>query len=327
MSALAPTLEAFFTQRLAAERDASPHTVSAYRDTWRQLLLFAQDRLGKPPSQLDFADLDAGLVSAFLTCLETERGNSASTRNARLTAIRSLFRASCHPEHAGLIMRVLAIPSKRHGQSMICFLAPDEVDALLAAPSRSTWNGRRDHTLLTLAIQTGLRVSELTSLTISDINLGTGACVKCTGKGRKRRVTPLTPQTVAVSKAWLRERAGNPADPLFPSRRGSPLSTDAVAWLLTKHVMKASQYCPTLTGKNVTPHVLRHTCAMNLLRAGVDISVIALWLGHESVATTQIYIHADLALKEQALARTTPPGTAPGRYRPPDKILAFLEAL
>jgi site-specific recombinase XerD len=260
MSALAPTLEAFFTQRLVAQRDASPRTISAYRDAWRLLLIFARNRVGKTPSQLDFADLDAGLVSAFLTSLEAERGNSASTRNSRLTAIRSLFRyaAPLHPEHAGLIMRVLAIPSKRHDQTMICFLNPDEVDALLVAPDFDTWHGRRDHALLALAIQTGLRVSELTSLTISDIRLGTGANVHCFGKGRKNRVTPLTSQTVAASKAWLRERAGNPADPLFPTRRGRPLSTDAVAWLLAKHVANAAQRCPTLAAKNVTPHVLRH---------------------------------------------------------------------
>jgi integrase/recombinase XerD len=329
MSTLAPTLEAFFTQRLATERDASAHTIAAYRDTWRRLLLFAQNRTGKPPSQLDFADLNAGLITVFLTGLETERGNSVTTRNARLTAIRSLFRYAAlrHPEHAGLIQRVLAIPSKRHEQTMVCFLTLEEVDALLAAPDRTSWYGRRDHALLALTVQTGLRVSELTNLTISDLHLSTGACVHCVGKGRKQRVTPLTTQTVAVLKVWLRERAGNPTDPLFPSRRDRPLSTDAVAWLLTKHVVAAIQRCPTLASKNVTPHVLRHTAAMRLLQAGVDTSVIALWLGHESVQSTQVYLHADLALKEQALARTKPPDAAPGRYRPPDKLLAFLEAL
>jgi site-specific recombinase XerD len=329
MSTLAPTIEAFFTQRLATQRDASSHTIAAYRDALRLLLIFAQDRIGKPPSQLDVADLDAGLVTAFLTWLETDRGNSVTTRNARLTAIRSLFRYAAlrHPEHAGLIQRVLAIPSKRHEQTMVCFLISEEVDTLLAAPDRTSWYGRRDHALLTLAVQTGLRVSELTRLTRSDLHLGTGAYVRCLGKGRKQRVTPLTSQTVAVLKAWLRERAGNPADPLFPSRRNRPLSSDAVAWLLTKHVAAATRRCPSLAGKNVTPHVLRHTAAMRLLQAGVDTSVIALWLGHESVQTTQIYLHADLALKEQALARTAPPETTPGRYRPPDKLLAFLEAL
>jgi site-specific recombinase XerD len=329
MSTLAPTLEAFFTQRLHAERAASSHTIGAYRDTWRLLLLFVQDRTGKPPVQLDLADLDAKLIAAFLTWLEAERGNSVTTRNARLTAIRSLFRYAAvrHPEHAGLIQRVLAIPSKRHEQTTVCFLTPQEVDALLAAPDRTSWHGRRDHALLTLAVQTGLRVSELTSLTSSDLHLGTGACVYCVGKGRKQRVTPLTRQTVAVVKVWQRERAGNPTDPLFPGRHGRPLSTDAVAWLLAKHTTTATPHCPTLASKNVTPHVLRHTAAMRLLQAGVDTSVIALWLGHESVETTQIYLHADLALKERALARTTPPGTAPGRYHPPDKLLAFLEAL
>jgi integrase/recombinase XerD len=329
MTALAPTLQAFFTDRLVRQRHASGHTIAAYRDTWRLLLLFAQDRIGKPPSQLDFADLDTGLVTAFLTRLETERGNSVTTRNARLTAIRSLFRYAAlgHPEHAGLIQRVLAIPSKRHAQTIVCFLTSEEVDALLAAPDRTIWYGRRDHALLTVAVQTGLRVSELTHLTCSHLHLGTGACVHCVGKGRKQRVTPLTSHTVAVLTVWLRERAGNPTDPLFPSRRGQPLTTDAVAWLLTKHVTTATPHCPTLASKNVTPHVLRHTAAMRLLQAGVDTSVIALWLGHESVQSTQVYLHADLALKEQALARTTPPGTAPGRYRPPDKLLAFLEAL
>jgi integrase/recombinase XerD len=252
-----------------------------------------------------------------------------TTRNVRLTAIRSLFRYAAlrHPEHAGLIQRVLAIPSKRHEQTMVCFLTPQEVDALLAAPDRTSWYGRRDHALLTVAVQTGLRVSELTHLTCGDLRLGAGACVHCVGKGRKRRVTPLTSQTVAVLTVWLRERASNPIDPLFPGRRGRPLTTGAVAWLLTKHVDTAVHRCPTLARKNVTPHVLRHTAAMRLLQAGVDTSVIALWLGHESVQSTQVYLHADLALKEQALARTTPPGTAPGRYRPPDTLLAFLEAL
>jgi integrase/recombinase XerD len=329
MSALAPTVEAFFTQRLAAQRQASPRTVAAYRDALRLLFRFAHNRTGKEPSQLDLGDLDVELVTAFLTWLETDRDNSVATRNARLAAIHSLFRYAAwhHPEHAGLIQRVLAIPSKRHQQTLVCFLTAPEVDALLAAPDRTSWYGRRDHTLLALTVQTGLRVSELTSLSRADLHLGTGAYVRCLGKGRKQRVTPLTSQTVAVLTQWLRERAGNPIDPLFPSRRGRPLSTDAITWLLTKHVAAAAAHCPSLTSKNVTPHVLRHTAAMRLLQAGVDTSVIALWLGHESVQTTQIYLHADLALKELALARTAPPNTAPGRYRPPDRLLAFLEAL
>lgn len=329
MSALAPTLEAFFTDRLATQREASPRTITAYRDTWRLLLGFAYDRTGKAPSQLDVADLDADLVAAFLTYLERGRGNSVATRNARLSAIRSLFHYAAlrHPEHAELIQRVLAIPTKRHDHTTVCFLTPEEVDALLAAPDRSTWIGRRDHTLLLLAVQTGLRVSELTGLRCGDTHLGGGAHVRCQGKGRKDRATPLTTQTAAVLRVWLRERAGEPDDALLPTRHGGPLSSDAVAWLLAKHAAAAATRCPTIEGKNVTPHVLRHTAAMQLLQSGVDISVIALWLGHESVQTTLIYLHADLTIKERALARTAPPNTKTGRYRPPDPLLAFLEAL
>jgi integrase/recombinase XerD len=329
MSTLASTIQAFFTQRLTVQRDASPATIAAYRDALRLLLVFACDRTGKTPAQLGFADLDAALIGAFLTHLEQERGNSAATRNARLTAIRSLFAYAAlrHPEHAEIIQRVLAIPTKRSMRPDVCYLAPDEIDALLAAPDRATWHGRRDHALLLLDIQTGLRVSELTGPRISDAHLGVGAHIRCRGKGRKNRATPLTAQTVEVLRAWLDERTGDPADPLFLSRRGGPLSTDAIEWLLAKHAATAAVSCPTLHGKRVTPHVLRHTAAMQLLQAGVDTSVIALWLGHESVDTTTVYLHVDLALKEQALARTAPPNTTPGRYRPPDPLLAFLEAL
>lgn len=329
MSALAPTVEAFFTQRLIVQRDASPATIAAYRDALRLLLVFVFNRTGKTPAQLDFADLDAAVIGAFLTHLETDRGNSVATRNARLAAIRSLFgyAALHHPEHAEIIQRVLAIPTKRGDQPDVCFLTPAEIDALLAAPDRATWNGRRDHALLLLDIQTGLRVSELTSLRCGDAHLGVGAHIRCRGKGRKNRATPLTAQTVDVLRVWLHERAGGPAEPLFPSRRGGPLSTDAVEWLVTKHAAAAATCCPSLHAKAITPHVLRHTAAMQLLQAGVDTSVIALWLGHESVATTQVYLHADLALKEQALARTGPPDTTAGRYQPPDQLLAFLEAL
>ena len=329
MTALAPTVEAFFTQRLAVQRDASPHTVAAYRDTLRLLLVFAHHRTGKPPSRLDVGDIDATLVAAFLTHLETERHNSVSTRNARLTAIHSLFRYAAlrHPEHAESIQRVLAIPAKRHQQKLVCFLTRDEIDALLSAPDNGTWFGRRDHTLLTLAVQTGLRVSELTRLVRRDIHLGAGAYVRCHGKGRKERATPLTAHTVTTLTHWFREHDCGPTDPVFPTRRGRPLSTDAVAWLLTKHAATAARRCPSLNDKHLTPHVLRHTAAMQLLHSGVDISVIALWLGHESVETTQIYLHADLALKEKALARIAPPSTPPGRYHPPDALLAFLEAI
>jgi site-specific recombinase XerD len=329
MSALAPTLQAFFTDRLIAQRQASPRTVAAYRDTLRLLLGFAQQRTGTPPSRLDLADIDADLIAAFLSHLERDRRNGVRTRNARLAAIHSLFRYSAlrHPEHAELIAKVLAIPAKRYDRTLVSFLTPPEVDALLAAPDRTTWLGRRDHALLVLAIQTGLRVSELTGLTVVDVHLRDGPHVRCHGKGRKERATPLTRQTVDVLRAWMRERSGSATDPIFPTRQGKPLSVDAVQWLLAKHVTTATDTCPSLRGKTVSPHVLRHTCAVNLLRAGVDIATIALWLGHSDIRATQIYLHADLAIKERALARTTPPNVAPGRYRPSDPLLAFLEAL
>jgi site-specific recombinase XerD len=329
MTALAPTVEAFFTQRLAVQRDASPHTVAAYRDTLRLLLVFAHNHTGTPPSRLDVGDIDATLVAAFLTHLETERHNSVSTRNARLTAIHSLFRYAAlrHPEHAQSIQRVLAIPAKRQRHKLVCFLTGEDIDALLSAPDNRTWFGRRDQTLLTVAVQTGLRVSELTRLVRRDIHLDAGAHVRCHGKGRKDRATPLSAHTVTTLAAWFLEYDCGPTDPVFPTRRGRPLSTDAVAWLLTKHAATAARRCPSLNDKHLTPHVLRHSAAMQLLHSGVDISVIALWLGHESVETTQIYLHADLALKEKALARIAPPSTPPGRYHPPDALLAFLDAI
>jgi site-specific recombinase XerD len=329
MSALAPTLQAFFTDRLLRQRHASPHTIAAYRDALRLLLVFAQQHTGKQPSRLDLDDLDAPLIAAFLDHLERERGNSVRTRNARLAAIHSLFRFAAlrHPEHAAVIQRVLAMPPKRADRALITYLGEPEIDALLAAPDQTTWVGRRDHALLLLAIQTGLRASELIGLTCGDLHLGTGAHLSCHGKGRKDRVTPLTGGTVATLTIWLSERAGDPTSPLFPTSRGRPLSRDALEHRLAKYLPIAARACPSLAEKKVTLHVLRHTTAMRLLHAGVDTAVIALWLGHESVETTQIYLHADLALKERALAKTTPANSTPGRYRPPDTMLAFLEAL
>jgi integrase/recombinase XerD len=329
MSLLAPTLQAFFTDRLLAQKNASPRTLAAYRNALRLLLRFAQQETGKPPCELDFADLDAPLIGAFLEHLEHERGNTTRTRNARLAAIHSLFRYSAlrHPEHAASIARVIEIPSKRCEHATVSYLTAEEIKALVASPDRTTWLGRRDHALILLAIQTGLRVSELVGLCCSDVELSTGAHVRCEGKGRKQRCTPLANETIGVLRTWLAERQGAPEDPLFPTRRGGSLSPDAVAWLLAKHARTAAHDCPSLARKHVTPHVLRHTSAMMLRAVGVDLSVIALWLGHESIDSTQIYLHADLALKEQALALTTPVGTPPGRYRPPDTLLAFLDAL
>jgi site-specific recombinase XerD len=329
MTALAPTLQAWFTDRLINQRHASQHTIAAYRDTIRLLLRFAAERTRTPPTDLDIGDLDASLIGAFLDHIEQERGNSPRTRNARLAAIRSLFRYAAleHPEHAATISRVLSIPQKRFQRTLISFLTEPELDALLNAPDRDTWAGRRDHALILLAAQTGLRVSELIGLSRADLHLGHGAHVNCVGKGRKQRITPLTKSTVTILRDWIREREGQPNDPLFPTRTGTTLSRDALEHRLAKHVATATRQCPQLQTKRITTHVLRHTAAMRLLQAGVDTSVIALWLGHEQAETTQIYLHADLALKEQALARTKPPDVTPGRYRPTDKLLAFLEAL
>jgi integrase/recombinase XerD len=329
MTLIAPALQGFFTDRLLAQRNASPHTVAAYRDTFRLLLSFARQRTGKPVSQLRIDDLGPTLITGFLDHLECQRGNSVATRNARLAAIRSLFRYAAlhHPDHAETIQQVLAIPPKRYERTIVTFLTEPEIDALLAAPNRSTWTARRDHAFLVLAIQTGLRVSELISLTGADIHLGTAAHVECRGKGRKQRITPLTRQTAAVLGAWLSERGCGPSDPVFPTRSGRPLSRDAVEHRLATYTKAASATCPSLAVKKITAHTLRHTAAMQLLHAGVDTSVIALWLGHEKVDTTQIYLHADLVIKERALARTKQRRTQPGRFRPPDQLLAYLESL
>jgi len=329
VSTLAPTLQAFFSERLMGQRGASPHTIAAYRDTFRLLLRFAAARTGRQPCALDLGDLDAPLVGAFLDHLERDRHNGARTRNHRLAAIHSLFAwaALRHPEHAGSIARVLAIPPKRYERNLVTYLTEPEVDALLAGCDRGTWTGRRDHALLVLAIQTGLRVSELVGVTCGDVVLGTGAHVRCVGKGRKERRTPLVPLTAGVLRTWLAERRGGPSDPLFPTITGTALSRDAVEHRIALHVERAAAGCPSLRAKRVTAHTLRHTAAMRLLLSGVDITVIALWLGHEQVSTTGVYLHADMSQKERAIARVTPPGTKPGRYHAPDAIIAFLESL
>jgi integrase/recombinase XerD len=329
MSALAPTLQAWFTDRLIAQRNASPHTIAAYRDTLRLLLDYAERKLGNQPCQLDIAELNAPLIAGFLDHLEHHRANSVRTRNLRLAAIHSLFRYAQHrhPEHAEDIARVLAIPAKRTDRAIVTFLDQEEIQALLDAPDRSTWTGRRDHALLLVAIQTGLRASELTGLRCRDVHLTAGRHIACQGKGRKNRITPLTPTTAAVLEVWLAERTGNPDEPVFPTARGGTLGRDGLDHRLAKYIAIATQRCQSLQDKHVTPHTLRHTAAMQLLHAGVDTTVIALWLGHERVETTQIYLHADLALKERAITRTTPPNTQPGRYKPPDTLLAFLQAL
>jgi site-specific recombinase XerD len=321
-------LEAFFTDRLMSQRQASPNTIASYRDTFRLLLEYIHQKLKKKPSSLRLNDLNAPVIGAFLDHLEKERANSPRSRNVRLAAIHSFFNyvAFQEPGHSALIQRVLAIPSKRYDRALVGFLSRPEVDALLEAPDRETWAGRRDHALLMLTVQTGLRVSELIALRCDDVTLGTGAHVRCKGKGRKQRCTPLTKQTRTVLKAWLREREGKPSDPLFPNARGGSLSRDGVEYILSKHVAVARRKCPSLKGKHVSPHVLRHTTAMDLLQAGVDRTLIALWLGHESVETVQVYIDANLALKEETLAKVTPYKGRAGRYRADDQLLAFLRS-
>ena len=329
MTPLAPLVQSFFTDRLAAQRRASAETIAAYRLAFSLLLRFTRDRLGKAPSDLGLEDLDAPLVVAFLQHLETARGNSVQTRNARLAAIRSFFRyIAVHvPDQAHQVKRVLDIPGKRFDRELVAFLTRAELEALLAAPDRTAWLGQRDHALLLLAIQTGLRASELVHLCPEQIVTGQHAHVRCMGKGRKERCVPLTRQTMAVLRSWLQHRGGGPRDPIFPSIRRATLSLDALEKLVKKHALTAAETCPSLGEKRVTPHVLRHTAAMQLRAAGVDLSVIALWLGHESIETTQVYLQADLASREAALARLTPVETPYRRFQATDRLLAFLQGL
>lgn len=328
MSSLAPILQGYFTQRLA-QRRASPATVASYRDTFRLLLRYAAEATGKTPSKLAVSDLDATTIGAFLDHLETVRSNSVATRNTRLIAIRSLFNyaALASPEDAETVRRVLAIPTKRTDTTVVSYLTRPETDALLAAPDRHSPLGQRDHALILLGVQAGLRVSELTAAVCSDVTFGTGANIHTTGKGRRQRCTPLLPATATLLQDWLRHRQASPDDPLFATRAGGHLSTDAVKDLLDKHVRTATPHCPSLAAKRITPHTLRHTCAMNLLQSGIDVATIALWLGHASTHATQAYLHADLQMKEQALSRTAPTPQGRNRYKPPDSLLAYLENL
>ena len=329
MTLIAPTLQAFFTDRLTKQLHASPRTIASYRDTLRLLLCFAQDRIGTAPSALDWSDLDEPLIAAFLEHLEAERHNSARTRNLRLTAIRSLFRYASlrHPEHAAVIARVLSIPAKRFDRRTVTYLTSEEARALINEADQNRWEGRRDRALLTLAIHAGLRVSELIALDCADVALGTGAHVRVDGKGRKQRAVPLTKDAQAVLSVWIDERQGQPRDPLFSTRTGRRLTRDAVERRVSTHATTAAQRCPSLAGKRVHPHALRHSCAMSLLQAHVDSTVIALWLGHADTSSTQQYIHADMTIKERALALLTPPAVAPGRYTATDDVLAYLDSL
>ncbi len=322
-------LESFFTNRLTAQRRASPHTIASYRDSFRLLLRFAQKQIRKAPASLSLEDLDAPLIGAFLDDIENARSNTGRSRNLRLTAIRSFFRYAALecPERSGQIQRILAIPAKRRERPLVDFLTRSEIDALLAAPDRTAWVGRRDHAFLLTAIQTGLRLSEMTMLHQGDVELRTGAHVRCEGKGRKHRSTPLTRTTVAVLKGWIKEQGADAAKILFPTRHGNRMSPDTAQYLVTKYAALAAQRCPELKKKTVTPHVLRHTTAMELLQSGADRSMIALWLGHERLETTQIYLDANLALKEAVLKKTAPVNAKPDRYRPDDELMKFLNNL
>lgn len=329
MTLLASSLQSYFTDHAHARKGLSPNTIASYRDTWRLLIKHVTAATGVPADKIDLGMLDAQAITTFLDHLEAVRGNSATTRNARLTAIRAVLAVTLpdHPEHADTIARVLAIPTRRGASRTVQFLTIEEAEALLDAPATSTWTGRRDRALLTLAVQTGLRISELTTLTISDLHTGRGAHVTCTGKGRKYRATPLTAATLSVLVPYLAERATRPGAALFPGPRGQHLSRDALERRLAKHVATATERCPSLGAKHVTMHTLRHTAAMRLLQAGVDVAVIALWLGHENTSSTDVYLHADMTIKQAAIDRTRDPHIAPGTYTPTAGVLAFLTSL
>jgi integrase/recombinase XerD len=326
---LAGHLQRFFTDRLLGQLGASPHTVASYRDTFRLLLKFASKHHRRQASDLKVENLDANLVGSFLKHLEHDRRNSARSRNNRLSAIHAFFGYVClnEPGLAGHCQRVLAMPLKRFERGPVEFLTSEETTALLKAPDTTTWLGRRDQLLLQVAVQTGLRNSELTTLRRQDVQLGSGAHVRCLGKGRKTRCTPLRSDVAARLSEWLAEQLPDPKTPVFPTAKGNVMSSDAFQRLVSRHIRTAGKTCPSLQRKRVTPHTLRHTTAMDFLHRGVDITVIALWLGHESIQTTQIYLHADMAMKEKALARATKSKVVPKRYRPTDRLLAFLESL
>lgn len=322
-------VQRFFTERLFTQMQASPNTIASYRDTFKLLLRYAEATIELPPTDLHVAHIDADIIGQFLIFCEEERGNSARSRNTRLAAIRSFFKyvAGCEPQLLHHCQRVLAMPSKRHEKRVVDFLTRDELEALLKAPDQSTWFGRRDRILLLTMLQTGLRVSELIGLRVADVELGTGPHLRCLGKGRKERATPLRKDSQNALKSWLAQTRAAPSDPLFATIRGAHLSRDAVERIVRKHSATAALNSSTFRLKRVTPHVLRHTAAMQLLQSGVDRTIIALWLGHESVETTQVYIHADIELKEKAMALTKPINAPSGRYRPGDELLSFLEGL
>lgn len=322
-------LQGFFCQRLIGQRNVTARTVAAYRDTFRLLLRYAESQIRRPPVAVTIADLDAPLILGFLEHLEHERGNCARTRNLRLVAIRSFLRYAAHQEPTALpaIQRVLAIPMKRFDRPLLGFLSHPEMQAILEGPDRTTWSGQRDHVMLTSFYNTGARVSEVISLCIGDLDLVHGASIRIRGKGRKERATPLWRSTVRLLREWLKRINRAPEAPLFPNRNGRAMSRSGVEQRLRVAVTTAQEGCPSLRGRRISPHTIRHTTAMHLLQSGVDLSVIALWLGHESPATTHRYLEADLEMKERALQSLQEPSTGRQRFRATDQLLTFLDSL
>lgn len=329
MSYLATVLQPFFTDYVHTQRSLSSNTIASYRDTWRVFIKHLTATTGIAADHIRLDHVTRDTVTAFLAYLRNERGNAATSRNQRLTAIRTILAYALpdHPEHADDIRQVLALRPSKVTRPDLSYLNTEETDALLAAPDTTTWVGRRDRALLTLAITAGLRISEITSLTISSIHLGGSAYLECDGKGRKHRSTPISATACTVMSDYLVERTTRPGDALFPGPRGQTLSRDAVEARVRTHITTAADQCPSLRAKHVTCHTLRHTCAMNLLHAGVDITVISLWLGHEQTTTTDDYLHHDMETKKTAMERTPPPDVQPGTYTPAPDVLTWLDTL
>jgi len=326
---LGPLVQGFFTDFLCNQKRASPQTIASCRDSFRILLPFVKSRTGIEPAALRVSDIDTPIVLAFLDHLEQKRGNSVRSRNIRLAAIRSLFRfiALRDPDSVGVATRIMAIPRKREDKKLVGYLTREEMEALLAAPDRTLWAGRRDHALLLTMYNSGARVSELASLQSNQVRLGPSTFLMLHGKGRKERTVPLWPNTARVLRAWLQEPRATPSEIAFPNMRGAALTRDGVDYLVKKAARKAAAKCPTLATKPVSSHIIRHATGVHLLQSGVDIETIALWLGHESIETTHIYVEADLATKEKALQKLDPVGVPTPRYKPDDALLAFLNSL
>jgi site-specific recombinase XerD len=325
----ASLLQRFFTERLVQQKNASPRTISSYRDTFRLFLQFAKQRLRKPPTRIELTDLNTSLVSAFLNHLEVDRHNTIRSRNVRFAALRSFLQYAglLAPTALGTIRGVMAMPMKRFERPLVGYLAREEVEALLNAPDPATWCGRRDRAMLATLYNTGARVSELIGMRVGDVVLDRSSAICIHGKGRKERAVPLWRTTAKQIRLWLRQNHFARDHPLFPNRTGGPMTRTGVTDRLKLAAVTAATHCPQLKKRHISPHIVRHATAMNMLQSGVDITVIALWLGHESPATTHMYVEADLAMKERAIKRLQAPNVKTARYRPTDQLLAFLEGL